>query len=101
VKKASILLTFLIVLSVGCAEIPELLSFCDDVSNDFVETVGVGRANAAPQIIQQEPNRASWLFARESNICIGSDRSSPQLTSVGARAPALALSSPEIEAPDT
>jgi hypothetical protein len=78
VKKASILLTFLIVLSVGCAEIPELLSFCDDVSNDFVETVGVRRANAAPQIIQQEPNCASWLLPRESNICIGSDRPSPQ-----------------------
>jgi len=78
VKRASILLTFLIVLSVGCAEIPELFSFCDDNSNDFVETVSVGRANAAPQIIQQEPNCASWLLPRESNICIGSDRSSPQ-----------------------
>ena len=77
-KKASILLTFLIVLSVGCAEIPELFSFCDDVSNDFVETVGVGRANAAPQIIQQEPNCASWLIRRESNICRDSDHSSPQ-----------------------
>ena len=66
------------VLSVGCAEIPELFSFCDDTSNDFVETVAAGRANSAAQIIQQEPNCASWLLPREPNICIGSDRFSPQ-----------------------
>jgi hypothetical protein len=45
----------LIVLSVGCAEIPELLSFCDDSSNDFVETVVAARAIAAAQIVQQDP----------------------------------------------
>ena len=77
-KKASILLTFLIVLSVGCAEIPELFSICDDTSNDFVETVVVGRAETEAQIIQQETNSASWLLPRESDICRGSDRSSPQ-----------------------
>jgi hypothetical protein len=78
VRRASILFSFLIVLSVGCAEIPELLSFGDDISNDFVETVGVGRANAAAQIIQKEPNCASWLLPRESTVCRGSDHSSPQ-----------------------
>jgi len=78
VKRASILLTFLIVISVGCAEIPELLGFGDDNSNDFLETVVVGRAQAAAQVIQQEPNCASWLLPRESGICRGSDHCSPQ-----------------------
>jgi hypothetical protein len=78
VRRASVLFTFLIVLSVGCTEIPELLSFCDDNSNDFVETVAAARATAAAQIVQQEPNCSSWLLPRELNICRGSDHSSPQ-----------------------
>ena len=77
-RRASVLFTFLIVLSVGCAEIPELSGSCDDSSNDFVETVAVGRANAAAQIIEQEPNCAPFLFAHKSNIYRGSDHSSPQ-----------------------
>ena len=77
-RRASILFSFLIVLSMGCAEIPELFSFGDDISNDFVETVAVGRANAAAQIIQQEPNCASWLLPRELSVYRDSDHSSPQ-----------------------
>jgi hypothetical protein len=78
VRRASVLFTFLIVLSVGCAEIPELLSFRDDSSNDFVETVAAARAIATAQIVQQEPNCSSWLLPHELNICRGSDHSSPQ-----------------------
>jgi hypothetical protein len=92
VRRASILFTFLIVLSVGCAETPELLSFCDDNSNDFVETVAVGRAKAAALIIQQEPNCASWLLPRESNICRGSDHSSPHGLPLSGRELLLLLS---------
>jgi hypothetical protein len=78
VKRASILFAFLIVLSVGCAEIPELLSFCDDNSNDFVETVAASHAKAAAQTIQQVPNCASWVLPPELSICKGYDHSSPQ-----------------------
>lgn len=77
-RRASALFTFLIVLSVGCAEIPELISFCDDNSNDFVETVAAARAIAAAQIVQQEPNCSSWLLPRELNICRGAAHSSSQ-----------------------
>jgi len=75
VRRASVLFTFLVVLGVGCAEIPELLSFCDDSSNDFVETVVAARAIAAAQIVQQEPNCSSCLLPRELNICRAYDRS--------------------------
>jgi len=92
VKEASILLTFLIVLSVGCAEIPELFSFGDDISNDFVETVAVGRANAAAQIIQREPNCASWLLPLELTVCRGSDHSSLQRSPLSGQELLLLLS---------
>ena len=75
------------VLSVGCAEIPELLSFCDDNSNDFVETVAAARAIAGTQIVRQEPNCSSCLLPRELNMCRGSDHSSPE---------PLPLSGPEL-----
>ena len=75
-RRASILFTFLIILSVGCAELPELSSFCDDNSNDFVETIALGRANPAAQFVQKK--RAPWLLARESNVYRGSDHSSAQ-----------------------
>jgi hypothetical protein len=92
VRRAYILFTLLIVLSVGCAEIPELFRFCDDVSNDFVETVAVGRAKAAVQTTPQEPNCASSLLPRESNICRESDHSSPQRSSLSGQELLLLLS---------
>jgi hypothetical protein len=92
VRRASILFSFLIVLSMGCAEIPELFSFADDISNDFVETVAAGRANAVPQIIQQEPNCASWLLPRELSVCRGSDHSSPQRSPLSGQELLLLLS---------
>ena len=91
-RRASILFSFLIVLSMGCAEIPELFSFGDDIANDFVETVAVGRANAAAQIIQQEPNCASWLLPRELSVCRGSDHSSPQRSPLSGQELLLLLS---------
>jgi hypothetical protein len=68
-KRASILLTFLIALGVGCAEAPEFFSFCDDTSNDFVETIPLGRAQAALRVVQLSLNCISSVFSREPSPC--------------------------------
>jgi len=79
VRRVSTLFTFLIVLSVGCAETPEFFTLCDDNSNDFVETVPSGRVEPAVQI-HQEPNGSSSLSGRGSSLRIDSHLSfhSPQ-----------------------
>ena len=67
-ERLSILVTFLIVLGVGCAETPELVNFSDDNSNDFVETIDISRAELAGEITQQGRDGLSSCVALAARL---------------------------------
>lgn len=59
---------FLVVLSIACVEIPELLSICDDASNDFVVSA------ASSKLLSPQPLLKSLTVTtcdKSSGSCLG------------------------------
>ena len=57
---------FLVVLSIACVEIPELLTICDDASNDFVVSAASSKLFSAQPLVKSV---TSTTCDRNSGSC--------------------------------